>query len=84
MQVVDLKKIPPTSLLVSEDEDDGQQASGSFDSLVRDQNKKHKKSGGFQSMGLNPNVFKGIVKKGYKQPTPIQVVARFIARTVRL
>ena len=33
---------------------------------------KRKKSGGFQSMGLNYPVLKGIIKKGYKVPTPIQ------------
>lgn len=31
-----------------------------------------KKSGGFQSMGLNFNVLKGITRRGYKIPTPIQ------------
>lgn len=31
-----------------------------------------KKGGGFQSMGLNFNVLKGITKRGYKVPTPIQ------------
>ncbi|XP_028914172.1 ATP-dependent RNA helicase DDX54 [Ornithorhynchus anatinus] len=40
--------------------------------LVRVQNKKKKKSGGFQSMGLSYPVFKGVMKKGYKVPTPIQ------------
>ncbi|XP_063377287.1 uncharacterized protein LOC134664525 [Cydia fagiglandana] len=36
-------------------------------------NKKKKKgSGGFQSMGLSFPVLKGITKRGYKQPTPIQ------------
>ncbi|XP_072921603.1 ATP-dependent RNA helicase DDX54 [Hemitrygon akajei] len=40
--------------------------------LVREQNKKKKKSGGFQSMGLSFPVFKGVMKKGYKVPTPIQ------------
>lgn len=36
-------------------------------------NKKKKKgSGGFQSMGLSFPVLKGIAKRGYKQPTPIQ------------
>ncbi|GCB62811.1 hypothetical protein scyTo_0009584 [Scyliorhinus torazame] len=39
--------------------------------MVRQQNKK-RKSGGFQSMGLSFPVFKGIMKKGYKVPTPIQ------------
>jgi len=40
--------------------------------LVSEHNKKKKKSGGFQSMGLSFPVFKGIMKKGYKLPTPIQ------------
>lgn len=34
--------------------------------------KKQKKTGGFQSMGLSFSVLKGITKKGYKVPTPIQ------------
>ncbi|WVZ16226.1 hypothetical protein V8G54_009208 [Vigna mungo] len=34
--------------------------------------KKNAKSGGFESLGLSPNVFKGIKRKGYKVPTPIQ------------
>ncbi|XP_059062414.1 ATP-dependent RNA helicase DDX54 isoform X1 [Achroia grisella] len=34
--------------------------------------KKKKSSGGFQSMGLSFHVIKGITKRGYKQPTPIQ------------
>ncbi len=41
-------------------------------SLVTAQNKKKKKSGGFQSMGLASEVFRGVIKKGYKVPTPIQ------------
>uniref|UniRef100_A0A663EIU4 RNA helicase n=1 Tax=Aquila chrysaetos chrysaetos TaxID=223781 RepID=A0A663EIU4_AQUCH len=40
--------------------------------MVRAQNQKKKKSGGFQSMGLSYPVFKGVMKKGYKVPTPIQ------------
>ncbi|KAL4706913.1 hypothetical protein ACJJTC_012372 [Scirpophaga incertulas] len=36
------------------------------------QNKKKKSSGGFQSMGFSFQVLKGITKRGYKQPTPIQ------------
>ncbi|KAK7066964.1 ATP-dependent RNA helicase ddx54 [Halocaridina rubra] len=37
------------------------------------QNKKGgKKAGAFQLMGLSKPVFKGIMKKGYKVPTPIQ------------
>lgn len=34
--------------------------------------KKKKKSGGFQAMGLSMPVLKGILKMGYKVPTPIQ------------
>ncbi|XP_023940807.1 ATP-dependent RNA helicase DDX54 [Bicyclus anynana] len=36
------------------------------------QKKQKKGSGGFQSMGLSFHVLKGITKRGYKQPTPIQ------------
>ncbi|CAG5133920.1 unnamed protein product [Candidula unifasciata] len=34
--------------------------------------KNKKKSGGFQSMGLSHGVLKGILRRGYKVPTPIQ------------
>lgn len=34
--------------------------------------KKKAKSGGFESLGLSSNVFRGIKRKGYKVPTPIQ------------
>jgi len=40
--------------------------------LVQDMNRKKKKSGGFQAMGLSQEVFRGVMKKGYKVPTPIQ------------
>ena len=40
--------------------------------LVKIQNRKAKKSGGFQRMGLSHGVFKGIFRRGYKIPTPIQ------------
>lgn len=40
--------------------------------MISARNKKRKKSGGFQSMGLSFPVFKGIMKKGYRLPTPIQ------------
>ena len=36
------------------------------------QKKQKKGSGGFQSMGLSFPILKGIAKRGYKQPTPIQ------------
>ncbi|NWV01245.1 DDX54 helicase, partial [Upupa epops] len=53
-------------------EDDGADAELDTQAMVRAQNQKKKKSGGFQSMGLSYPVFKGIMKKGYKVPTPIQ------------
>ncbi|KAF5725972.1 putative DEAD-box ATP-dependent RNA helicase 29 isoform X2 [Tripterygium wilfordii] len=34
--------------------------------------KKKAKSGGFESLNLSPNVYRGIKRKGYKVPTPIQ------------
>ncbi|XP_041362054.1 ATP-dependent RNA helicase DDX54-like [Gigantopelta aegis] len=40
--------------------------------LVTQQNRKKKKSGGFQVMGLSYAISKGISRKGYKIPTPIQ------------
>ncbi|KAL5803086.1 hypothetical protein ACOSQ4_031391 [Xanthoceras sorbifolium] len=33
---------------------------------------KKSKSGGFESLNLIPNVFRGVKRKGYKVPTPIQ------------
>ncbi|XP_076803666.1 ATP-dependent RNA helicase DDX54-like [Clavelina lepadiformis] len=54
--------------------DDGYKSEGEVDTrkLVADMNRKKKKSGGFQSMGLSHAVYKGIIRKGYKVPTPIQ------------
>lgn len=37
-----------------------------------DKANKKQKSGGFQSMGLSFPVIKGVLKRGYKVPTPIQ------------
>eukprot|EP01052_Picozoa_sp_SAG31_P083932 SAG31_NODE_44165_length_264_cov_0.618182_1_plen_62_part_10 len=34
--------------------------------------KKTKGSGGFESMGLSPPIYKAIIRKGYRMPTPIQ------------
>ncbi|RHZ88457.1 hypothetical protein Glove_22g98 [Diversispora epigaea] len=39
---------------------------------IQAKNRKKKKSGGFQSMGLSYPVYKAILHKGYKVPTPIQ------------
>ncbi|KAK0600092.1 hypothetical protein LWI29_011536 [Acer saccharum] len=38
----------------------------------RDKMKKKSKSGGFESLNLSLNVFRGVKRKGYKVPTPIQ------------
>lgn len=38
----------------------------------KEKQKKKAKSGGFESLGLSSNVFKGIKRKGYRVPTPIQ------------
>ena len=39
---------------------------------IMSQNRKKKKSGGFQSMGLSSEVLRGVLTKGYRVPTPIQ------------
>lgn len=38
----------------------------------REKFKKKAKSGGFESLGLSSNVYRGVKRKGYKVPTPIQ------------
>ncbi|CAK9133772.1 unnamed protein product [Ilex paraguariensis] len=38
----------------------------------REKQKKKSKSGGFESLGLSSNVYRGIKRKGYQVPTPIQ------------
>lgn len=40
--------------------------------LPASKKKSGKKSGGFQNMGLSYPVIKGVQKRGYKIPTPIQ------------
>src|SRR5689334_17857856 len=52
------------------DFDDGEQdGSGGHNKKKK---KDKKKTGGFQSFGLCGQVFKGIMKMGFKVPTPIQ------------
>uniref|UniRef100_A0A8C4EDP4 RNA helicase n=1 Tax=Dicentrarchus labrax TaxID=13489 RepID=A0A8C4EDP4_DICLA len=63
--ILKLLRFPASADCLSDVEPDTRQ-------LVRAQNKKKKKSGGFQSMGLSYPVYKGVMKKGYKVPTPIQ------------
>ncbi|TSL28178.1 ATP-dependent RNA helicase DDX54 [Bagarius yarrelli] len=60
-----LPRFPTSSDCLSDVEPDTRE-------MVRAQNKKKKKSGGFQSMGLSYPVYKGVMKKGYNVPTPIQ------------
>jgi ATP-dependent RNA helicase DDX54/DBP10 len=45
---------------------------------IKKKNVIRKKSGGFQGMGLSFPVLKGIQKRGYKLPTPIQRKVMFI------
>ena len=35
-------------------------------------NNKNNKSGGFQSLGLSDEIFRGVMRMGYKVPTPVQ------------
>lgn len=43
---------------------------GTFKQEIKQKNGK--RSGGFQAMGLSFPVLKGVLKRGYKVPTPIQ------------
>ena len=56
----------------SEDEESDSGERRDMAKMIVKQNKKNKKSGGFQSMGLSQEVFRGVMKQGYKVPTPIQ------------
>lgn len=53
----------------SEEDDDENEV---FAESKKKAGKKSGKSGGFQAMGLSYPVLKGILKRGYKVPTPIQ------------
>jgi ATP-dependent RNA helicase DDX54/DBP10 len=46
--------------------------------IIKKKNAFKKKCGGFQGMGLSFPVLKGIQKRGYKLPTPIQRKVIFI------
>lgn len=52
--------------------------SESVENVSNDNKKKKKGSGGFQSMGFSFPILKGITKRGYKQPTPIQRKVRLV------
>mmetsp|Transcript_20914 Transcript_20914/g.49461 ORF Transcript_20914/g.49461 Transcript_20914/m.49461 type:complete len:967 (-) Transcript_20914:97-2997(-) len=42
------------------------------DTATKNHGSKKKSAGSFQSLGLSPEVFRGIQKMGYQQPTPVQ------------
>ncbi|CAG8465871.1 4437_t:CDS:10 [Ambispora leptoticha] len=67
-------EIDISSFLYNKDNDDNESDSDALfiSKQVQAVNRKKKKSGGFQSMGLSYPVFKAILHKGYKVPTPIQ------------
>ncbi|KAI8059942.1 P-loop containing nucleoside triphosphate hydrolase protein [Gilbertella persicaria] len=64
-----VKQQKPITMNDSEDEDQEEKFIAS-ETLAA--NRKNKKSGGFQSMGLSNPVFKAIIHKGFKVPTPVQ------------
>ncbi|EFO19598.1 DEAD/DEAH box helicase [Loa loa] len=43
-----------------------------YGTLKSAQNRKQRQAGGWQAIGLDHTLFKGIQKKGFRQPTPIQ------------
>lgn len=64
-----IKKQKPITMNDSDDEGQDEKFIAS-ETLAA--NRKNKKSGGFQSMGLSNPVFKAIIHKGFKVPTPVQ------------
>ena len=56
----------------SKDESSEDEAPAMDMATMVSQNRKKKKSGGFQSMGLSSEVLRGVLTKGYRVPTPIQ------------
>lgn len=73
MEVVGHKHLQQISIQDKEDADsDSSQELQDTRKWLTEQNRKKKKSGGFQSMGLSHGVYKGVMRKGYKIPTPIQ------------
>eukprot|EP00105_Crassostrea_gigas_P027628 XP_011449018.1 PREDICTED: ATP-dependent RNA helicase DDX54 [Crassostrea gigas] len=73
MEVVGQKHLQQIYIQDKEDADsDSSQELQDTRKWLTEQNRKKKKSGGFQSMGLSHGVYKGVLRKGYKIPTPIQ------------
>ncbi|KAI8975367.1 P-loop containing nucleoside triphosphate hydrolase protein [Mycotypha africana] len=65
-----LKKQKPIAVNESDSDDDQDEKFIVSETIAA--NRKNKKSGGFQSMGLSNPVFKAIIHKGFKVPTPVQ------------
>ncbi|KAI9197350.1 uncharacterized protein BJ171DRAFT_222961, partial [Polychytrium aggregatum] len=55
-----------------DDNDDDDDEKREIAQQVIASNRKHKKSGGFQSMGLSFPIYQAVLHKGFKVPTPIQ------------
>ncbi|XP_022244975.1 ATP-dependent RNA helicase DDX54-like [Limulus polyphemus] len=67
-----LLESPAEVLLCDFNNNDDSAEEADIRKMVTEQKKKKKKSGGFQSMGFSFPIYKGILKKGYNIPTPIQ------------
>lgn len=57
---------------ISGSDSDGDDGDSRHQLHQQEHKKKKKKSGGFQSMGLSKEVFGGVMRMGYKVPSPIQ------------
>ncbi|KAI8976159.1 P-loop containing nucleoside triphosphate hydrolase protein [Pilobolus umbonatus] len=68
--VISSGKKNTTPITFDDSEDDQEEKFIASENLAA--NRKNKKSGGFQSMGLSHPIFKAIIHKGFKVPTPIQ------------
>ncbi|KAG1304924.1 hypothetical protein G6F64_008790 [Rhizopus arrhizus] len=64
------KSAPKVEIKVSESDDEQDEKFIASETMAA--NRKNKKSGGFQSMGLSNPIFKAVLHKGFKVPTPIQ------------
>ena len=73
----DVKGAPPTRKRRFNNRDSADEAamvgvSSKGELKRRKQEMKKAKSGGFESLSLSPEIFRGIKRKGYRVPTPIQ------------
>ncbi|CAG8573058.1 787_t:CDS:10 [Funneliformis caledonium] len=61
-----------SSSLIKGGEEASEEEATFISKQLQAKNRKKKKSGGFQSMGLSLPIYKAILYKGFKVPTPIQ------------